>query len=126
MQKYLKKQKLTPESIPKKDEKVILGNLIALWAGGVLRDVSPTKIPQKNHDLFQKVLSTFEARIFGLDFICEKSIEIPWDKQKCIFLEANSRPYLKMHAFPRGGTVPDFSSDLKKLESMANPDADIF
>jgi glutathione synthase/RimK-type ligase-like ATP-grasp enzyme len=31
----------------------------------------------------------------------ESGIDIDFDKQKTIFLEVNSRPFLKMHEYPR-------------------------
>ncbi len=124
--KYLKKESKSLADIPEKGEKIILGNLIALWGGGVLQDVPLDTIPPENHALFQKVLNAFEAEIFGLDFIAEKGIETPWNEQKCAFLEANSRPYLKMHDYPRWGKVPDLSADLAKLETLDIKDSDIF
>ena len=126
IRKFLKKKNLDLQTVPKEGEKIGLGNLVALWAGGALVNIPLEKIPEKNHTLFQEVLKAFDSRIFGLDMLCEKSVEVPWDEQRCIFLEANSRPYLKMHDFPRFGEKPDYSADLKQLESLEVADGDIF
>lgn len=120
---FIKPRKL--DWVIPKGKKVEVGNLIALFAGGVLKDVDLETIPEVNHQLFQDVLNVFEAEIFGLDFIAP-DITKSWKDQKCVFLEANSRPYLKMHAYPRWGVVPDLSKDLKRLEALNIEDADIF
>jgi hypothetical protein len=63
----------------------------------------------------------FDANIFGIDVIMEKWIEVDFDKQKCIFLEVNSRAYLKMHSKPRYGKPADLwplEEKLSKIEIL--------
>ena len=48
----------------------------------------------------------------------EKGIEVDYDKQKTIFLELNSRPYLKMHTVPRIGKSPDMKPLYAKLDAL--------
>ncbi len=46
--------------------------------------------------------------------------------KKCIFIEVNSRPYMKMHYYPRYGEVEDFSAALVELDQLDIFDKDIY
>ena len=124
--KYLKKQGLHLGSIPAKDENIRLYHRISLVGGGSLETMKLDSIPQKNKDLFIKVLNIFDAKIFGIDVILEKGIEYPYDKQKCIFLEVNSRPYLKMHDYPRYGEIPELKKFYTEASKLKPEGTDIF
>jgi cyanophycin synthetase len=55
--------------------------------------------------------------------ICEQGIEVDFNAQTCIFLELNSRPFLKMHDKPRYGEkedLHDFYQQLNKIEITDN------
>lgn len=116
--RHLKKQKLTLQSIPKKDQEIILFHRVALAPGWVLKNIWVEWVTQKNEELFLKVLKGFNSNIFGLDVIFEKWVHIDYDKQKCIFLEVNCRPYLKMHHTPRYGDTPDLTDFYKRLNAL--------
>lgn len=124
--RFLKKKKMTLDSVPAIAERVTLFNRIALAPGGVVETVDKNSIPEENLALFLKILDKFQARIFGIDAIFEKGIEESYRSQKCIFLEINSRPYLKMHDFPRYGEKEDLSDYYKDLDEYAVTNADIF
>ncbi|HHL35007.1 MAG TPA: cyanophycin synthetase [Desulfobulbaceae bacterium] len=123
---FLRKKNLTLASVPKAKERVTLFNRIALAPGGVIRTIDKDTIPIENKELFLKVLNSFQARILGIDAIFEKGIEKSYRSQKCIFLEVNSRPYLKMHDFPRYGKREDLSDFYKELDKNKASDSDIF
>ena len=123
---YLKKRDLKLDSIPKKDEMIRLYHRISLIGGGTLETIELDTIPEKNKELFIKVLKIFDAKIFGIDVILEKGVEYPYDEQKCIFLEVNSRPYLKMHDYPRHGKVPHLKEFYKKADAINPEDSDIY
>ena len=125
-QKFLKKQKLSLTSIPSKGEIITLFYRISLAPGGVVRTIDKQTIPQVNQDLFKRVLSLFDANILGIDVILEKGIETDYRDQKCIFLEVNSRPYLKMHDYPRYGEKEDLSEYLDSLEQLEIAQTDTF
>lgn len=116
--RHLKKHKLTMSSVPKKDETIYLFHRVALAPGGVLKNIGSDKVTPKNKDLFLKVLHAFDSNIFGLDVIFEKWVHVDFDKQKCIFLEVNCRPYLKMHHKPRYWKTPDLTAFYKKLDAL--------
>ncbi len=123
---FLKKSNYTLESIPAKDEDVILFYRISLAPGGTVRTIDKNSIPEVNKQLFLDVLDMFDANILGIDVIFEKGIEHSYKEQKCIFLEVNSRPYLKMHDYPRYGEKEDLSSYFDKLNQLDIKNADTF
>ncbi len=116
--RHLKKQWFNFESIPKKWEQIFMYHRVSLAPGGVLETVDINTITAKNKELFIKILDLWGANIFGIDVIMEKWIDVDYDKQKCIFLEVNSRPYLKMHTVPRTWTAPDMKPLYKKLDAL--------
>ncbi|MCP4489073.1 MAG: cyanophycin synthetase [Gammaproteobacteria bacterium] len=123
---YLKKQGLTLQSIPLDEEQVELFHRVALAPGGVVEIIDQSTIPAENRELFFKVVKMFGANVLGIDVIFEKGIEASYQNQKCIFIEVNSRPYMKMHHFPRYGVAEDLSVPLAALEGLAITDKDIF
>lgn len=123
---HLKKQGLSLSSVIGDGERVHLFHRVALAPGGVVETVDKDSIPRENQELFIKVLSLFNANIFGIDAIFKDGIEKSYKEQECIFLEVNSRPYLKMHDFPRYGAVEELSADYEKLAALQVDKQDIF
>lgn len=126
IKKYLQKQGLSFTSVPPKGEYVQLFNKVALAPGGVVEIVDKKTIAPENTELFIKTLSVFKANILGIDAIFTEGIEVPYKKQKTIFLEVNSRPYLKMHDYPRFGAAEDLSGYYKELEKLQIDQQDVF
>jgi D-alanine-D-alanine ligase-like ATP-grasp enzyme len=124
--RYLGKKKLGLSSVPGDGELVTLHNRISLAPGGVVEILDKGTIHPKNLQLFQQIPSLFHANILGVDAIFEKGIEYPHDEQRVILLEVNSRPYLKMHDFPRYGEKEDLRPYLEKLASLDIGERDIF
>ena len=125
-QKYLAKQAYTLATIPDKAELVTLFYRISLAPGGVVSVIDQQTIPQVNKDLFNHVLTLFKANILGIDVIMQQGIGQPYDLQDCILLEVNSRPYLKMHDYPRFGQKEDLSAYFDQLEQYDIRHGDIF
>lgn len=123
---YLKKQGLSLASVVEQGRRVCLFHRVALAPGGVVEIVDKKSIPTENVELFTRVLSLFNANIFGVDAIFEEGIEKSYREQKCIFLEVNSRPYLKMHDYPRYGKAEDLSIDYSNLDQIEVEQKDIF
>ncbi len=123
---FLKKKKYTLDSVPPEGEIVNLFYRISLAPGGVVRTIKKETLPEENKQLFIDVLDMFDANILGIDVILEKGIDQPYQNQKCIFLEVNSRPYLKMHDYPRYGEKEDLSPYFEKLDGLEISQADIF
>ena len=123
---FLAKQGLNFESVPKAEQRVTLFYRISLAPGGVVEVINKQLLPEANNDLFKNVLNLFDANILGIDVILEKGIEFDYRDQKCIFLEVNSRPYLKMHAYPRYGEAEDLSDDFNQLDALDIKQSDTF
>jgi cyanophycin synthetase len=114
--KYLKKQNLKLQSIPQKDQTIKTFFRIALAPGGELHNLEQTQMTEKNKELCKKINNIFKADIFGTDIIMEKGMHIDYDKQKTIVLEVNSRPFLKMHNYPRNGKAIDIEKEISKIK----------
>ena len=112
---YLRKNGLTLASVPADGERVYLYHRVALAPGGVVETIDRSTIPEQNRALFNSVVKSFDANVLGIDVIFEKGIEVPFDQQRCILIEVNSRPYIKMHHYPRYGGKEDFSEKLAEL-----------
>ena len=123
---YLEKQGLTLDSVPEKDQRIYTFNRVALAPGGVVEVIDQSTIPPANQALFLKVLEIFDAKLFGIDVIFEKGIEIDYREQRCIFLEVNSRPYTRMHSVPRFGQVENLDTFYKEMDELSIADADTF
>lgn len=124
--RYLRKKGLGLSAVPGVGEQVTLHNRISLAPGGVVETLEKKTIHPKNLELFLQIPSLFQANILGVDAIFEKGIEYPYDEQRVILLEVNSRPYLKMHDFPRYGEKEDLRPYLEKLASLDIGEKDIF
>ncbi len=124
--RFLKKQGFNYKTIPEKDQQVELYNKIALAPGGVVETIDKSKVAPENRELFLKLLESFNASIFGIDVIFEKGIEFSYNSQKCIFLELNSRPYLKMHDYPRFGARQSLDKYYQQLNAIQLADSGVF
>ena len=123
---HLKKQNLGLQSVLDEGQCVELFHRVALAPGGVVETIEQSTIPADNVELFTAVVRMFGANLLGIDVIFEEGIEQSHRSQKCIFIEVNSRPYAKMHHYPRYGKVEDLSAHYAELEKLDIPDKDIF
>lgn len=123
---YLAKQKRNFDSVPSEGERIYLFNRVALAPGGVVETIDQDTVPEINKALFRNVVKQFDASLFGIDVILEHGIEQDYTKQKCIFLEVNSRPYTRMHEKPRYGEVDDLAPFYAHMDSLAVSDTNTF
>ncbi len=123
--RFLKSKKLSFSSIPLKEKWVPLYNRISLAPGGVIETLDKKSIHEQNRNLFLKILPSFNANFLGIDAIFEKGIDIPYTDQRVIFLEVNSRPYLKMHDYPRYGEKQDLLHFYDVLNTLEIQQKDI-
>ncbi|MCP4341809.1 MAG: cyanophycin synthetase [Desulfobulbaceae bacterium] len=126
MQSFLQKKGKHLSSFPEQGETVLLHNRIALAAGGVVDTVDQKSIHPDNLQLFLKIPDLFDANVLGVDAIFQDDIETSYRSQKAIFLEVNSRPYLKMHDFPRYGTKDHIQKYLQKFAGLDIAGKDMF
>lgn len=123
---HLARHGLTLDSVPAAGERVTLFHRVALAPGGIVETIDRSRIPAANRELFLRVVKAFDARLFGIDVIFEKGIEIDYREQRCIFLEVNSRPYTRMHAFPRYGKADDLGAFHDEMDALPVADTDTF
>lgn len=123
---YLEKTGKSLQSVPADGEQVYTFNRVALAPGGIVEIIDQSAIPEANRELFLKVINAFDAKLFGVDVIFEKGIETDYREQKCIFLEVNSRPYTRMHSFPRYGKAENLDAFYAEMDSLMVADADTF
>ena len=123
---HLKKHGRTLEDIPEQGQHVELFYRVALAPGGIVEIVDQDTITPANKKLFIDVVNMFGANVLGIDVIFEKGIDIDHDQQKCIFIEVNSRPYMKMHDAPRYGEKEDLTKLYAGLDALEIDNADIF
>jgi len=124
--RFLREKNLSLASVPKDGEQVTLYNRIALAPGGVVETIDKRNLHPKNRQLLLKIPSLFQANILGIDAIFAKGIEFAHDEQQVIFLEVNSRPYLKMHDVPRYGQKEDLRPYFRMLENLEIGEKDIY
>ena len=123
---HLKKNGWTLRSVPGDGQHIELFHRVALAPGGVVETIQLETIDAANRALFCKIVEWFDANLLGIDVIFEHGIEMDYRKQRCIFIEVNSRPYAAMHNFPRYGEPPDLSAATAELEKLDIADRDIF
>jgi len=121
---YLKRQGLSLASVPADAERIYLFNRVALAPGGVVEIIDQESIPAVNRELFLKIIKAFDAKLFGIDVIFEKGIDVPFSDQQCIFLEVNSRPYTRMHDFPRYGSKENLDDFYAAMDALVIADTD--
>ena len=126
IRRFLKKKKLSFTSIPLKEEMVPLYNRISLAPGGVIETLDKNHVHKQNREIFLKILPYFKANILGIDAIFEKGIDVPYTDQRVIFLEVNSRPYLKMHHYPRYGEKQELDPFYDVLTALEIQQQDVF
>lgn len=97
----LKKQGLSPESIPEKGVVVPLQRNSRLAEGGTSLDCTDLVHPAIRV-LAAKAVRTVNLRLGGIDLICD-DISLPPEEQSVHFLEVNTYPDLSIHYFPTEG-----------------------
>lgn len=125
IENFLKRQNLGFDSVPAKDERINLFNRVALSPGGVIETIDSTTMHADNEAMFKRVVDAFGANVLGIDVIFEHGLETSYKTQRCILLEVNTRPYMKMHDVPRYGEKPDLRAFYAEMDSLEIVDADI-
>ena len=123
---YLASSDRNLDTVPAQGERVYTFNRVALAPGGVVETIDQASIPEANRELFLRIIKAFDARLFGIDVIFEEGIEKDFREQRCIFLEVNSRPYTRMHSFPRYGKTENLQAFYEEMDALTVADADTF
>lgn len=102
---YLSKKGLSLTSILSCGVKLFLNNRVTLSSGADVIACTDFAHP-KTRELFLEISRLLNASLVGFDFICQ-NIEQEFSSQEFAILEANTLPYIDMHAYPSSGK-PDF------------------
>jgi D-alanine-D-alanine ligase-like ATP-grasp enzyme len=92
----------TPDTIPKKDEIITLGQKTSRAVGGGITDMTEV-IHKDNIEMLEKIGEVLDDPLIGVDFIM-KDVSISWLEQpKSGVIECNSAPFIDLHHFPLVG-----------------------
>ena len=112
--KYLSKQGLDWNTIPKAGQYIELGDKASRGAGGSTADVTDSVHPD-NMALFEKIGRVLDDPLVGIDFIIE-DMSRSWKTQKnCGVIECNSMPFIDLHHYPLYGKPRDAAGALWDL-----------
>lgn len=101
-QEIIQEQGLTIDSIPKKNQEILLRKTANLSTGGEARDVTE-QVHSENIALFEKIARVTDLNTIGVDIKCD-SLQTPVIQQKNTgVIEINVSPGLRMHHFPMSG-----------------------
>ncbi|MFB6226588.1 MAG: hypothetical protein ABEJ02_04520 [Candidatus Paceibacteria bacterium] len=101
LKKNLKQKNLNLESIPKSEEKIYLHNKVILSQGCDIINKTKQAHPEVK-SMFLNLSQKLQTNLVGFDFICSDISKAP-NQQEFAIIEANSLPYIDMHAFPSHG-----------------------
>lgn len=101
----LNDQKVTLNTILKKDQEIFIKGLSCLDEGGETRDVT-NLINKDVESLCVKVAKTVDKKLAGLDIICDNISKSP-SEQNFSVIEANRRPDIYIHYNPTYGETQD-------------------
>jgi cyanophycin synthetase len=99
----MKRQRVVPNSVPRKDQKIFFHFKVNWGVGGTSRDATDEAHPL-NKKLFEDIGEYLGDDIVGIDFIIP-DIGRSWREQKCGVIECNSLPLIGNHHFPYTGKV---------------------
>ena len=93
---YIKKQGYQMDSIPPKNKKIFISNVINMHNGARIARIPINTVPQKNIDLFLKVNKAMNINCSGLDYLSD-DITVEYDKNNSHILEVNGTPDTEIH-----------------------------
>lgn len=107
----LQKQGLTWDSVPAKNQQVILNDKVSRRHGTLTIDVTDEVHPE-NTALFEKIARELGDPLIGVDFMIS-SMQKSWKEQPCSgLIEVNAMPYIDLHLYPYKGKSREVAKDL--------------
>lgn len=107
----------TLETVPKKDETVLLRKTANLSTGGTAIDVTDTIHPD-NREMAERVIKAVGLDIGGVDFLSE-DITVSYKDNGAGICEVNAGPGFRMHVAPSEGKPRDIAA--KVIDMMFPP-----
>jgi D-alanine-D-alanine ligase-like ATP-grasp enzyme len=90
-------------SVPNLNEVVLLSNTYTLAAGCDVTECTESA-HEDNVLMFRQAANVLSCGLVGFDVICD-DITTSWQNQKFGIIEANTKPYIDMHAHPSEGVA---------------------
>lgn len=107
----LKEQGKDWDSVPQKDERVVLHKKVSRLYGSVTVDVTDIVHPD-NTELFERIGSLMQDPIIGVDFMIS-DISKPWhQEERSGVIELNTMPYIDLHHYVYQGTPRNVAKQL--------------
>ncbi len=101
---FMKLQGLTPDTVPEKDQKVVLRRVANISAGGVSFNVTDDMHPE-NIQMAENIAKFLNVTALGIDVLAA-DISKPWREGNFGIIEINAGPGVFMHLAPAfGGSV---------------------
>jgi len=102
---FMKKQNLSPETIPAEGQEIVLRRVANISAGGVSINVTKDMHP-KNIEMVENISRFFNVNVMGIDVLA-KDISQPWTAGNFGIIEINAGPGVFMHLAPAEGGAVD-------------------
>lgn len=115
LKSYLKDQKLTLTSVPKKEEKVNVRKVASMSQGGITEDFTE-KVGPEIKAIVESIATSIHAFTLGVDVMC-KDLSKPLTKDNGAILEVNTMPEAYLNTYPVIGESREyvFETYLKAL-----------
>jgi hypothetical protein len=113
---FLKRQKLSLDSIVQVGQTVYLSEKIGVNYGGSSSEDYELCHPD-NRELFVRAAKSLGDPVVGFDFIIP-DISKSWKEQKCGFIEANSLPFINLHHNPLFGRPRNVAAKVWEMVGM--------
>ena len=98
----LQEQKVTPQSVPRMGQKIVINYTSNASRGGSIKSM-PVSMCKKNKQLLLKVAKLLNLQFVGIDIEC-KSLDYPINETGGVILEANHNPSTRIHQEGVGGS----------------------
>jgi cyanophycin synthetase len=119
VKEYLAEQHLNLDSVPTKNQEVMLRKTANLSTGGEAWDVTQN-VCSENKVLFEQIAQACDLNVIGIDIMCQ-NLETPIINQpKAGVIEVNASPGLRMHHYPITGQPQDIASLILKMVLKKN------
>jgi cyanophycin synthetase len=98
---HLARQQFTLQSIPLRNEEILLREIGSASTGGESIDLTD-ELPLQNQELFERIATSLDAAVMGLDIRCN-DITQPLSSDEYCVIEINHSPGFSIHHFPSQG-----------------------
>lgn len=96
--RLLEEKGLTLDSIPKKDEKVVVRKVASMSQGGITEDFTDQVGPEIKY-IVESIANSIHAFVIGADILC-KDISKPLTKDNGGIIEINTKPEAYLNLYP--------------------------